>query len=186
MIPPLVILAGGQSRRMGRDKAGVMLNGERLIDRAIRRFAPHFEAIYLSAPHDHATGRPFIVDDPTLGEGPAAALYSVAAHLRAHGEGGGRFVTIPVDAPLVDPALLLALAGEPGCAIAAEADRDHPTIACWTTPALMELAAREASPRSLHAIARECRAERLVWSDGESLANANDAGELARIAASLR
>jgi len=50
-----VILAGGESRRMGEDKAALMLAGESLIHRAIQSVNPLFEHLLISVrqPRDH-------------------------------------------------------------------------------------------------------------------------------------
>ncbi len=44
-----LILAGGKGSRMGRDKALMEFDGERLIDRAIRTLAPLFDEIIVAA-----------------------------------------------------------------------------------------------------------------------------------------
>ena len=43
----LYILCGGQSRRMGRDKAMVALRGERLLDRQIKKGESYFDEVVL-------------------------------------------------------------------------------------------------------------------------------------------
>ena len=44
----VVILAGGLSRRMGRDKAQVELGGEPLLARQVRRWRAHFPSVWVS------------------------------------------------------------------------------------------------------------------------------------------
>jgi len=39
------VLCGGESRRMGRDKAGVVLAGETLLARAVRTLAEVFDEV---------------------------------------------------------------------------------------------------------------------------------------------
>ena len=43
-----VILAGGKSRRMGRDKLELSLSGRTLLESAVSRFSEEFEDVYLS------------------------------------------------------------------------------------------------------------------------------------------
>jgi len=43
-----IILAGGESKRMGQDKASIMLAGESLLNRAIANLQPLFEHIIIS------------------------------------------------------------------------------------------------------------------------------------------
>lgn len=61
----IVIQAGGQSRRMGRDKALVPFLGEPLIQRVIRRIAPVTEEIIITTNHPESfafLGLPLIPD----------------------------------------------------------------------------------------------------------------------------
>ena len=62
----LVILAGGQSIRMGSDKTVISFEGQRLIDRLIDRYAGTADRILLSAREDYGTGLAIINDDPDL------------------------------------------------------------------------------------------------------------------------
>ena len=77
----LVILAGGQSSRMGTDKAVITLGGERLIDILINRFANKVDRLFLSASKSYGTGLDIISDDPAFPDGPVGGIFSVAAAL---------------------------------------------------------------------------------------------------------
>jgi len=50
-----VILAGGESKRMGQDKASLQLGNDSLLNRAIRNMQPLFDALIVSVrePRDH-------------------------------------------------------------------------------------------------------------------------------------
>ena len=43
-----IVLAGGRSTRMGRDKARVVAHGERLIDRLLRQLPPRVLPVLVS------------------------------------------------------------------------------------------------------------------------------------------
>ena len=43
-----IVLAGGRSTRMGRDKAQVVAHGERLIDRLLRQLPPRVLPVVVS------------------------------------------------------------------------------------------------------------------------------------------
>ena len=110
-----VILAGGRSRRMGRDKALVELAGETLVCRAVRVLAGLFSAVGISCAGPEQverlarvlddTGKPrspddFVVDiEPGRGplEGVRSALLSMSAP---------RVFFVAVDAPFLSPALI--------------------------------------------------------------------------------
>ena len=99
MRPVGVILAGGLSSRMGRDKALVDLGGRPLVSHAIERLGPQVEALAINANGDPDrmgfTGLP-VLPDPLPGQlgplvGILAALYW-AASVRARA-----VVTLPID-----------------------------------------------------------------------------------------
>ncbi len=61
----VAILAGGQSRRMGRDKAFLVVGGRPVIERVLERVAPLTDDLFISAnaPEKYAyLGRPIIPD----------------------------------------------------------------------------------------------------------------------------
>ncbi len=80
-----VILAGGKSRRMGRDKLLLPLSGERLLDRAVRRYGEVFSRVLVSVsgPERYPELGEARVFDLYPGAGPLAGLH---AGLLASGE----------------------------------------------------------------------------------------------------
>jgi molybdopterin-guanine dinucleotide biosynthesis protein A len=73
----LVVLAGGESRRMGRPKALLPVGGTTLIEWLIARLAPEFAHLAVAArgPEQLPPGlRPHLVRDLHLGAGPLAGV----------------------------------------------------------------------------------------------------------------
>jgi molybdopterin-guanine dinucleotide biosynthesis protein A len=103
-----LLLTGGSSRRMGRDKAGLMFRGERLADRTARTLAAVCDPVLEVGP-----GRSNLdaVDDEAR-SGPLAALVTGAAALRALGY-RGEVVLLGVDLPFVSEPLLRLVADHP-------------------------------------------------------------------------
>ena len=81
----VVILAGGQSRRMGRDKLCLTLEGETLLQRALRRWGEVFPGVLVSVagPEKFPELGQRRVFDRFPGAGPLAGLH---AGLLAAGE----------------------------------------------------------------------------------------------------
>jgi len=79
-----VVLAGGASSRMGRDKALLELDGRPLIERLVRALEPHFAEVLISArrAEDYAfLGCP-VVADPVSGQGPLLGMATALAAAR--------------------------------------------------------------------------------------------------------
>ena len=106
-----VVLAGGQSRRMGQDKALLDWQGRSLIDHARRRFADAgiAESVVSGDRPEHGG-----IPDQHRGEGPLAGLLAVT---KAHA--GRRLLVVPVDMPRLPAAWLarLAAASPSDCAL---------------------------------------------------------------------
>lgn len=97
------ILAGGQSRRMGRDKATLSLGGQTLLAHAQQLLAESgFEPVLLCGDRSDA------LTDRFPGLGPLAGIDSALQHLLGTDVQG--VVFIPVDMPLLDVATLQQLA----------------------------------------------------------------------------
>ena len=80
-----VVLTGGMSRRMGRDKGALIFEGETLIARLVRRFRPDFDEVYVSvnqAGRFDTAGAPELVDLHP-GHGPMAGLEAAFARTDA-------------------------------------------------------------------------------------------------------
>ena len=86
MEPVAVILSGGQSRRMGRDKGTILFeNEETLIARLVRRYGAEFDGVYVSvneAGRFDTAGAPELVD-LRPGQGPMAGLETAFARTDA-------------------------------------------------------------------------------------------------------
>jgi molybdopterin-guanine dinucleotide biosynthesis protein A len=95
------ILAGGQSRRFGSDKAAALFEGEPLIEHVRAQLAPHVDAVIV-------VGRPGAVADlPAAGLGPLGGIAGALDHAAAHGFAG--VLTAPCDTPRLPATLIAAL-----------------------------------------------------------------------------
>ena len=105
--PPLtgVLLLGGASERFGSPKALARLGGETLAERAHRVLAAACDEVLAVGKAADALALPF----PVLDDGAArrAPVFGVLAALRAAAH--EVCVVLPVDCPLVTPALVRAL-----------------------------------------------------------------------------
>jgi molybdopterin-guanine dinucleotide biosynthesis protein A len=191
-----VILAGGQSSRMGADKAFVVLGGRPLIAHVLERLRPQVSQVYLSAREDadrfRALGLPIVPDaSGRRGAGPFAGL---SAALRiADAQGFDWLATAPCDAPFLPLDLVARLSariaeGAPA-AVAVSVRGLEPMFALWPTGALERveaaLAAGRASPRSV--LAEIGAAETLFAGNAgdDPFANLNTPAELAAAEAAL-
>lgn len=180
------ILAGGEGRRMGADKALILLHGQSFMTHAIARLEPQVEQLAISANGDplrFATyNLPVLPDDLPLGP-----LAGVLAALRwAAPLGATAVVTVSVDTPFLPgdltPRLCLAAESSPiGLAIATAA-KDHPTCALWPVSLADPLAtflASGAKPRLMDFTAAHHTA-RAHFPDEAAFQNLNTPEDLAR------
>lgn len=172
----LVILAGGQSTRMGTDKAAVEFAGQRMVDIQIGRFSDKADCLKLSALRDYGTGLDIIMDDPDGPGGPVGGIYSIAAALGRGRRGIAGFVTVPVDAPFAPDDLIERLSKRGNCAVAGDNQRIHPTFAYWRCDIVNSIRATHdigAIAPSLHWLARQAGAQTVIWSEEKVFANIN-------------
>lgn len=152
MINPVagVLLAGGQSRRMGGgDKCLRTLNGQPMLATIIERIEPQVSDLALNANGDPERFAAFdlpVVPDPIGGF--AGPLVGVLAGLNwaagREASGATHVVTVPTDAPffpndLVEK-LIDALEGKPDrVVLAASNGRTHPVCGLWPTSLAADL-----------------------------------------------
>lgn len=167
MSVPIVILAGGEGRRMGGGKPLRMLGGRSLIDRAIEQAQRSSNLVAVSVRQPGQAGPikvPEIEDD--AGEGPLAGLASALRFAKT--AGAQAVVTIPCDMPLL-PANLVsrlqdALPPGSGAAIAASGGELHPVCALWRCTAADALPPYRAAGRaSLKGLASEVGYSEVEW-----------------------
>jgi molybdopterin-guanine dinucleotide biosynthesis protein A len=146
-----LLLTGGRSRRLGVDKAGLVLDGETLARRAARRLAAVCEPV-LEVGAGLSGCSPVPEEQPDLG--PLAALVAGVAALRSLGETGS-VLLVAVDLPNVDVPLLELLRDWPGApaAVPEAAGRLQPVCARYG-PAELAAAASlvTAGVRAMHAL----------------------------------
>ncbi len=132
----VVILAGGQSRRMGRDKLRLSVAGETMLERALRRYCEVFPRVLVSVagPEKYPELGEKRIFDRCPGAGPLAGLH---AGLLQTGE--DVFLT-GADMPFSSPekALVLAsLCGEAdACVLTDEAGRWEPLFGFYRSAVL--------------------------------------------------
>jgi len=160
-----LVLAGGQSRRMGSDKASLQVSGRTLLDRSVALVQPFVTSVHVAIRPDQAADQlrrrfDVLLDVPGH-EGPVAALVAASLH-----DPDSAWLVLACDMPAVEAAALeaLVLARDPGRGGTAwrSADRGLPEPLCaiWEPATLARLAAvaRESgdapvSPRALLAAA---------------------------------
>ncbi|MES2337535.1 MAG: molybdenum cofactor guanylyltransferase [Pseudomonadota bacterium] len=164
------VLAGGQSRRFGSDKAMAMLDGRALIDRVIAAIAPQVDAVIVC-------GRAgALADRPGGNLGPLAGINAALHHARA--TGFDAVVSVPCDSPFLPGDLVARIGVGPVSVV------DSPVIGCWPTRLADDLDAWLATgpDRSMRGWIRACGA-RVV--DVGEIVNVNTPAELRLASARL-
>lgn len=149
-----VVLAGGQSRRFGSDKALAELDGRTLLEQAVATAARWSDRVVVvgrsSAPV------PTLPDWPASGLGPLGGL---AAALRFAGDQGyDTVLSCGVDAALLPDDLPERLGAAPACVA------QQPVIGLWpaTAAATVEAILRGPHPHSLKALVAALGARQIV------------------------
>ena len=126
-----VVLAGGQSSRMGRDKALIEIDGARLLDRSVELLRPHArEILVIGDPAKYEVLHASVIPDDRPGKGPLGGIVTALHRARYV-----RLVVLAVDLPNLDDRLLIALkhALEPGvdAAVPRHGDLIEPLAAAY-------------------------------------------------------
>ncbi len=128
-----VVLAGGRSSRMGRDKAAVTLGGRSLLSHVISRLEPQVAQIAINADAAEGHGLPVISDRIPGKAGPMAGIHAAMVH--AATLPATHVVTVSVDSPFFPADLVSRLAGAVShpeqIAIAASEGRSHQVFGLW-------------------------------------------------------
>lgn len=133
-----VIVAGGQSSRMGREKAMETIRGRRMIDRMAATLGSQVDSIVVNATGDTqrflSLGLPIIADLRSDIDTPLAGVHAALDH--AHANGFDAVLTAPSDAPFLPGDLVqrLADAGR-SAAIAASGGQPHYLTGLWSRAA---------------------------------------------------
>jgi molybdopterin-guanine dinucleotide biosynthesis protein A len=120
------ILAGGQARRFGSDKAHALYEGARLIDRVAAALSAQCEAVVVCGREE--PGFVCIPDWPEAGLGPLGGLAAALRQAREHGYDA--VLSAGVDVPDLPHDLAAMLAGE-GAAIV----ESQPVVGLWPVEA---------------------------------------------------
>jgi molybdopterin-guanine dinucleotide biosynthesis protein A len=163
-----VIVAGGRSSRMGREKALERVGGRTILERIVARMGKQVAAMVINAngsPERFAgCGLPMIGDiHPDLGT-PLAGLHAALTY--ADEQGFDSVLTVPSDSPFLPDDLVsrLASAGR-DAAIAASAGQAHYLTGLWSRGLLAAAERAIAEPRlpRLQDWARRCEAAVIDW-----------------------
>lgn len=135
---PCVILAGGQSRRMGRDKANLPVADETLLAQQYRKMRLLFADVYVSCKTSQVLdgGDYRLLREMAPESSPIYGLIHALERLRSD-----QVFVIPVDTPLVEPESIKALidmsnSGDADVFLMQDANRIHPLIGIYTRSAL--------------------------------------------------
>jgi molybdopterin-guanine dinucleotide biosynthesis protein A len=111
----VAVLAGGQSRRMGQDKAFLPVGGRPVVERVVERVGPLSDDLLLiantRAPYSHLAGR--LVSDVYPGQGPLGGIYTALQAARHE-----HCLVVACDMPFLNPGLLRYLIGLAGLSAA--------------------------------------------------------------------
>jgi molybdopterin-guanine dinucleotide biosynthesis protein A len=181
------LLAGGQSRRMGRAKAGVVVDGETLAARALALLAEVAPAVVVvghgdDVPRSAHIGR---IDDTRPGAGPLAALEALLASDR-----GDVYVVLPVDMPRLTATtlrrVLAALHDDADIAVLAGPNGyEHLPFAMRARALPLVRGLLHEGERSLHALLARAAVATVARGDDDAardeLANVNTPDDVARL-----
>jgi molybdopterin-guanine dinucleotide biosynthesis protein A len=100
-----VVLAGGQSSRMGRDKALIEFKGRTLLERQLELLRPHAkEILVIGDPTKHTPTHATVIPDDIPGQGPLGGILTALRCARYV-----RVLVLACDLPNISDRLLLRL-----------------------------------------------------------------------------
>lgn len=177
------VLAGGRSRRLGRDKSREVIGDRRMIDRAVSALRPLCRDVFVVSSRPDTPEGPWVRIPDRVAGGPLAGIEAALEHGEA--SGADAVFVLACDLPLVAAELLAALRDGLGAADAAAPERSgHPDIeplcALYRVSCLPE-ARRLLSTgdRAAHRLFDAVRGVRIPV-DGPGLLNVNTEADLFR------
>ncbi len=105
-----LVLAGGESRRMGRDKAALLIDGRSALERAVEFARTVCDAVYVSVrpgSTDPLRARFARIEDRLGGAGPADGIASAQAH-----DADAAWLVLACDLPRLSAATLAELVAQ--------------------------------------------------------------------------
>ena len=195
-----VILAGGNSARMGTEKAFVQLGGRPLLAHVIARFAPQVALLALNANGEAGRFASFAVPvfpdaaAATGAERPGPLAGLLAALHFAQRQGFKLLATVPADTPFLPQDLVArlraALAPRHQLCLAQSPAGLEPLFGLWRTDALEPAEAAFAQgERAIHRLAAAMGHSAALFADtaeAQMFCNINTRGELAQAEAALQ
>jgi molybdopterin-guanine dinucleotide biosynthesis protein A len=177
------VLAGGGSRRLGRDKSAEPVGDARMIDRAVAALRTVCREVFVVSSRPDTPQGPWERIPDRLGHGPLAGIEAALAHGEAIG--AEAVLVLACDLPLVGPDVIVALRDRLGHAHAAAVAREgrpdfEPLCALYRVSALArarDLLADGDSPA--HRLFEDLDGIR-VQVDGNDLLNVNTERDLER------
>ena len=178
-----IVLAGGASRRMGRDKATLQFAGHTFVEQAVATLRTRCSPVFVVA----APGQPLpeldadVLRDDVRGVGP---LLATARGLRAAADAGvERAFVCAVDMPYLTTDLIEVLVG-PSVRLGADVvlpwdGRDHYLAGVYRTDLAVRAEDLVASgARSMRALVESADTQRVVMPEQRSLTNVNAPADL--------
>lgn len=170
MSTAVVILAGGEGRRIGGRKPVRTMGGERLVDRAAANAAAYGAPLAIAVRDIGQIPDPpaLLIRDAEPIEGPLAGLASALAFAAARG--CGLVLTIAADMPFLprdlETRLRAALRPDARAALASSGGRLHPAASLWLVEAAKEVENYVAAgKRSLRGFAEAVGFVEVEWPD---------------------
>ncbi len=179
-----VVLAGGASRRMGRDKATLPYDGSTLVERVVSVVAKRCSPVFVIAAPGQALpplGSAHVLRDEVRGVGP---LLATGRGLRAAADAGCPWAYVSaVDMPFLSADLideLAAFAGRVDADVVLPWDgRDHYLAGVYRTALVDQITALVAAgERSMRSLVDTVDTQRIVMPEQRSLTNVNTVADL--------
>ncbi len=148
------ILAGGQARRFGSDKAQALYDGVRLIDRVADALGTQSQALIICGREEPGFGS--VPDLPEAGLGPLGGLNAALHFAETHGF--AHVLSCGVDVPNLPADLVGQLSGDTAAVVA-----DQPTVGWWPVHHAADLAEfLEEGGRALYGFAERIAARKIA------------------------
>lgn len=181
-------MAGGKSKRMGRDKSMLLVDGRPMIEHICTQLRPHFERLLISAndPRKYAFLNIETVPDKTPGQG---SLMGIASALEASQHDLN--LVVACDIPHVDMAVVRRLMreaeGHDGAVPVTGPGHIEPLFAVYRKRMLGALnATLSAGKRKISDALQQCNIKYVALAGDESLRNLNTREEYAHFVAQRR